>query len=114
LKNVKVRSLSRFRQMSGPTTMAVLFAAMTGIFAYFATQIEATGTAIEGGRKSKLFNEICLFLTEKLGFNGILIGGGGLTAVFVLFALKAFLFPKKGATVDFKYGDQVMNFTENS
>jgi len=99
--------------MSASATVAASIAALTGIFAYFARQVETTGTAVEGGRKSKLFNDVCVFLTEKLGFNGILLAGGGLTAVFVLLTLKVFLLPKKGVTVDFDYGNEVMNFIEN-
>ena len=110
LMNVKVRDLSRARQMSVPLTMAILLTFLIGTLFYFAKGIENTGENLEGGT----FNAICNFMTDKFGSEGILLGGGALIAIFGAFALKAFILPKKGASVTFKHGNQVMNFNVDS
>jgi len=114
LRNVKVKNRTRSSQLQKPLVFAGLFALITGILVYKSRQIENAEEIVEGDGEIGIFDKLCDFLTEYLGSEGILIGGGFFIVICALFALKLFLIPKKGAIVRFKYGDQIMNFTPDS
>ena len=112
LKNVKVRKSSRLHKMMGPLFMAGISAFFTGVLFFLAREIES-GESLESEKRSGFVRSVTNYLTEEFGSQGILLGGGIITSFFFLYVLKAYLFPKKGATIDFNYGTQVINFSND-
>jgi len=102
LQNVKVREASKVGQMIVPVILTILAGGLT--IALMMSGKEES----EGG----VFSKIANFSTEQFGSSGILLGGGAITGLCALYALKVYLFPKKGAIVGFKKGVGIINFKD--